>query len=132
MERHRSHVLVAVTPRLLGDSLSLALDCAGDWDIVHVDDVHDLDASDGQVLDAAIITTDHRAGLIADIVIELPDADNPSRYGYVEIGGRRHRADVGTIDAIIDLLRAEGDVNRSRRPGATLRDEPSPPRPAAN
>lgn len=125
MERHRSHVLVAVTPRLLGDSLSLALDSAGDWDVVDADH---LDASDGETLDVAIITTDHRAGLSAarraGIVIELPDPEKPSRYGYVEIGGRRHRADVGTIDAIIELLRAEEDLTRRRRRDANPPDGP--------
>lgn len=130
VERPRSHVLVAVTPRLLGDSLTLALDRAGDWDVVHLDDLERLDPLDRATL-AAIVTSDHRGDLVAEIVIELPDPDKPSRYGYVEIGGQRHRADVGTIDAIVDLLREE-QISPRRAPDANRLDGPSRQRPAVS
>ena len=127
-----SHVLVAVSPRLLADSLCLALDRFGDWDVVRLDDVDPSEPLDRAALDAAVVTRDQRSDVAAQLVIELPDASKPSRYGYVEVDGRRFRADVGTIAAIVDLLRGQPSVSPAPQPDATRRDEPSPPPPTAS
>jgi hypothetical protein len=106
-------VLVAVEPRLLGDSLSMALDRTGEWDILQL---HRPGRLATEAVDAVIITAGVASIVRSDIVIELPDLSLPGRVGFVEIHGHRHRTSLPTISAIIDALRrAEEDRESDAR-----------------
>jgi hypothetical protein len=92
-----------VRPRLLGDSLSIALDRVGEWDVVHLDD-RGRPPDEGV---AAAIVSEGLAGRVrSEVVIELPDDSVPGRDGYVQIHGRRQRISLTTISAIVEILRA--------------------------
>jgi hypothetical protein len=109
-------VLVAVEPRLLGDSLSMALGRTGEWDILQL---HRPGRLPAKTVDAVIITAGLASVVPSDIVIALPDESRPGREGFVEIHGHRHRANLPTISAIVDALRRAEEDRESDADGDT-------------
>src|SRR5204862_421210 len=125
----KTHVLLAVSPRLLDDSLAFALRREDDLEAVHAGD------PDSETVDAAVVSTPLPEDVHVRVVIELPDEGKPSRDGYIEVNGQdplhllfecveRHRladhADGASLDAHAELG-SIGDTCDHDDPGAVPR-----------
>jgi len=97
----RISVLVAVAPRLLGDTLTAALRDTPEFDVVA--------RSDGgtTAVDAAVVTGHCPSDARAPVVLELPSGSEWTGSGWLEVGGRRRQVAPGTLDAVCDLLREQ-------------------------
>lgn len=102
-------VVLNVTPRLLHDTLAMALRNAGSFRVVEVDDATPLSAHRA---DIAIVTGPRRGGLRPSVVVELPESDGWSGGAWIEVEGLRRPAVLPTMAALVAVLRdprATGD-----------------------
>src|SRR4051812_16162825 len=98
----RISVLVAVAPRLLGDTLAAALRDAPDFEVVGP--VGPDEVTSDRV-DATVVTGRCPSGMHADVVLELPAGSEWTGSGWLEIGGQRREVPVRSVDAVCGLLR---------------------------
>lgn len=95
-------VLLAVTPRLLHDTLAMALRTDGGFRVVEADERTPLT---GHGADVAIVTGPRSGGLRPPVVVELPACESWSGGAWIEVEGVRRPAVVPTVAALAAVLR---------------------------
>lgn len=89
-------------PRLLHDTLAMALRRDGSFDVVEVDSRTPLTAHGA---DIAIVTGRRPGGMRPPVVVELPETEGWSGGAWIEVEGLRRPAVVPSVAALAELLR---------------------------
>lgn len=93
----RHTVALAVVPRLLSDTLRLALMRSG-YEVVGVDE---------PAAEVAVLSASVTGPTAARVVVRLP-AGSDGRVGTVVVDGRRHEVVLDSLAAVLAVVRAHG------------------------
>jgi RNA polymerase sigma-70 factor (ECF subfamily) len=96
----RISVLVAVAPRLLGDTLAAAIGTGAEFELVGPGTM-----VGSTRVDATVVSGHCPPSVHADVVLELPDRGWDGS-GWLEVAGHRRQVAIPTVDAMRALLRA--------------------------
>ena len=102
MKRNRRRILLAVDPAVLEGALAELLSARADDEIVQLSR-HRRKGFSGQY-DAAVVSADVPSGVVADVVITLPDTRGSSGRGSVRRGTTTHQVSIGGAERVLELL----------------------------
>lgn len=96
----RRRLLIAVSPRLLGDTLARTLATGGGFEVVHYSP-EDIDnpSMTGTTFDVGVVTGDLPAGVSVGVLVRLPETPTGAGIGRI-------RTSLGERDVLIEDIAA--------------------------